>query len=98
MHGSLVTVGDLAEVLDGHGLLLDVVLCEEARLARHHLLDGGRDHQVVDVIVGAPGLPPLGRDNLGRENRMVASMRVCLFGSLGLDLHRMQHWLGQERK
>ena len=67
MRGSLVAVGELAELLDGHCLLLDVVLREEARLARHYLLDGGRYHQLIDVIIGAPGLPALGRDNLGRK-------------------------------
>ena len=67
MRGSLVAVGELAELLDGHGLLLDVVLREEARLARHHLLDGGGYHQIVDVVIGAPGLPALGRDNLERK-------------------------------
>ena len=67
MCGSLVAVGELAELLDGHCLLLDVVLREEARLARNDLLDGGWDHQPIDVVIGAPRLPPLGRDNLGRK-------------------------------
>lgn len=67
--GSLVTVGELAELVDGHGLLLDVVLREETRLTRHHLLDGRRDDQLIDVVVRAPGLPPLGRDDLGREGQ-----------------------------
>lgn len=40
---SLVAIGDLAELTNGHGFLLYVVLSEEARLASHQLLDGRRD-------------------------------------------------------
>ena len=60
----LLAVGQAAVLPDRHGLLLDVVLCEEARLARHHLLDGGRDDHVVDVIVRLPRLPLLWGDDL----------------------------------
>lgn len=61
---SLVAVGCFAELLHGHGFLLDVVLCEEPGLTRHHLLDRRRDQQVVDVVVRASGLPLLRRDDL----------------------------------
>lgn len=61
---SLVTVSEAPELLDAQGLLLDVVLREEARLAGYHLLDRCLDHQVVDVVVAAPGLPALGRNHL----------------------------------
>lgn len=60
----LLAVGQAAVLPDGHGLLLDVVLREEARLAGHHLLDGGRDDHVVNVVVRLPRLPLLRRDNL----------------------------------
>lgn len=60
----LLAVGQAAVLPDRHGLLLDVVLCEEARLARHHLLDGGRDDHVIDVIVRLPRLPLLWGDDL----------------------------------
>lgn len=60
----LVAVGELAELFDGQGLLLYVVLREQARLARHKLLDGCRNHQIIDVVVGASRLPFLGWDNL----------------------------------
>lgn len=64
---SLVAVGKLAELLDCHGLLLNVVLSEETRLACDNLLYGSRNHQIVNVVIGAPRLPFLWWDNLGRE-------------------------------
>lgn len=60
----LLAVGQAAILPDRHGLLLDVVLCEQARLARHHLLDGGRDDHVVYVVVRLPWLPLLWGDDL----------------------------------
>lgn len=64
---SLVTVGKLSELPDRHGLLLNVVLSEESRLARYDLLYRGRNHQIVNVVVGASGLPFLWWDNLVGE-------------------------------
>lgn len=60
----LLAVGQAAILPDRHGLLLDVVLREQARLARHHLLDGGRDDHVVYVVVRLPWLPLLWGDDL----------------------------------
>lgn len=54
---SLVHVGGFAELFNGHGLLLDVVLCEQSWLASDHLLNGSRNHKVIDVIVCFSGLP-----------------------------------------
>lgn len=65
----LVQVGGLAELADGHRLLLDVVLREQARLARHHLLDGSWNYQVVNVIVRPARLPAFRRDNLVDHTR-----------------------------
>lgn len=85
---SLVAVGKLAELLDCHGLLLNVVLSEETRLACDNLLYGSRNHQVVNVVIGAPRLPFLWWDNLGREMKTVLLLLnksvsfvfdVCLF-------------------
>lgn len=67
MRSLLVGVGELAELFDGQGLFLDVELREQARLARHKLLDGCRNHQIIDVVVCAPRLPFFGWDNLGTE-------------------------------
>lgn len=61
---SLITVGYLAELSHSHGLLLYVVLSKEARLPRHQLLDGGRNNQVIDIIIGGSWLPLLWRNNL----------------------------------
>lgn len=66
---SLVTVGKLAELSDRHGLLLNVVLREEAWLARHNLLNRSRDHQVIDVVIWASRLPFLWWDNLEGERK-----------------------------
>lgn len=65
MRFSLVTVGHLAKLSHGHGLLLNVVLGEKARLARHHLLNGCWDHQIVYIVIRFSGLPILWWDNLG---------------------------------
>lgn len=65
----LVQVGGLAELADSHRLLLDVVLREQARLARHHLLDGRWNYQVVNVIVRPARLPAFRRDNLVDQTR-----------------------------
>lgn len=67
MRSLLVGVGEPTEFFDGHRLLPYVVLREQARLARHDLLNGSRNHQIINVVVGAPRLPFLGRDNLGTE-------------------------------
>lgn len=61
---SLVTIGYLAELAHSHGFLLDVVLSEEARLPGHQLLDGSRNDQVINVIVGCSRLPLLRRNHL----------------------------------
>lgn len=61
---SLVTVGNLAELPDCHWLLLNVVLCKKAWLTRHHLLDGGRYHQVINTVIRSSGFPFLWWDNL----------------------------------
>lgn len=60
----LLTVGQAAILPDRHGLLLDVVLCEQARLPGHHLLDGGWDDHVIYVVVRLPWLPLLWGDDL----------------------------------
>lgn len=65
----LVAVGDSSELADRHGLLLDVVLREEAGLPRHHLLDGRWDDELVDVIVAPPRLPLLRRNYLQEAKR-----------------------------
>lgn len=65
----LVAVGDPSELADRHGLLLDVVLREEAGLPRHHLLDGRWDDELVDVIVAPTRLPLLGRNYLLEAKR-----------------------------
>lgn len=61
---SLIAIGYLAELSDGHGFLLYVVLSEEARLPSHQLLDGGRNDQIIDIVIGCPWLPLLWRNNL----------------------------------
>lgn len=58
--GSLVCVGGFAELANSHGLLLNVVLGEQTRLACYHLLDGRWDHQIIDVVIGASGFPVFG--------------------------------------
>lgn len=64
----LLTVGEAAVLPHGHGLLLDVVLREKPRLARHHLLNRCWDDHVIDVIVCLPWLPLLGWNDLwGQE-------------------------------
>lgn len=68
---SLVAVGQPAELLHGERLLLDVVLSEEPRLASHHLLNGRLDDEVVDVVVGASGLPAFRRDHLRGDGPMI---------------------------
>lgn len=60
----LLTVGQAAVFAHGHGLLLDVVLCEKPRLPRHHLLYGCWDDHIIDVIIRLPWLPLLGWDDL----------------------------------
>lgn len=60
----LLAVGQAAVLAHCHGFLLDVVLREKARLARHHLLDGRRDHHVIYVVVRLPRLPLLRGDDL----------------------------------
>lgn len=50
--------------MDSHWFLLDVVLCEQPGLTRHHLLNGSRNDQVVNVIIGSPGFPTFGWNNL----------------------------------
>lgn len=67
LYFSLVTVGKLAELSDCHGLLLNVVLCEKARLACYILLNWCRYHQFVYVVVRASRLPFLWGDNLEGE-------------------------------
>lgn len=64
LHFLLVTVGNLAKLFDSHGLFLDVILCEQARLARHHLLDWCRNHQIIYVVIRSSRLPFLWWDNL----------------------------------
>lgn len=66
---SLVAVGQLTELPDRHGFLLNVVLREQARLARHHLLNGRRYHQVVYVVIRASRLPFLRWDDLGKRKQ-----------------------------
>lgn len=65
----LVHVRGLAELVDSHWLLLDVVLCEQSRLAGHHLLNGSRNHQVVDVIICFPRFPAFRWNNLQEKDR-----------------------------
>lgn len=84
---SLVTVGELAELFDGHGLLLDVVLCEEARLAGYILLDGCRYHQVIYIVIWASRLPILWGHNLSGEN-----WKSLFFCSLFVMLIINQQW------
>lgn len=60
----LFAIGQAPVLPNRHGLLLDVILREEARLARHHLLDGRRDDHVVNVVVRLPWLPLLRGDDL----------------------------------
>lgn len=95
----LVAVGELAELFDGQGLLLYVVLREQARLARHKLLDGSRYHQIINVVVGASRLPFLGWDNLGKEQPSKCVMKlwehiinqIC-FACNELEVIRHHHW------
>lgn len=61
---SLITVGYLAELSNSHGFLLYVVLSEEPRLPGHQLLDGSRNDQLINVIIGRSRLPLLRRNNL----------------------------------
>lgn len=55
--------------MDGHRLFLDVVLGEQSGLAGHHLLNGSRNHQVVDVIVRPSRFPVFRWNNLQEKNR-----------------------------
>lgn len=61
---SLITIGYLAELANSHGFLLYVVLSEEARLPGHQLLDGGRNDQIINIIIGCSWLPLLWRNDL----------------------------------
>lgn len=61
---SLITIGYLAELSNSHGFLLYVVLSEEAGLPSHQLLDGGRNDQIINIIIGCSRLPLLWRYNL----------------------------------
>lgn len=61
----LVAVCSPAKLPDGHRLLLDVVLSEQAGLPGDHLLDGRWDDQLVDVVVALPRLPLLWGNDLG---------------------------------
>lgn len=69
MYSLLITVGELAELSDCQSLLLNVVLCEQAGLACHKLLNGCRYHQVINVVVGTSRLPLLWWDNLEEHQR-----------------------------
>lgn len=60
----LVTVGQLLELLHCHWLFLNVVLCEESRLASDHLLNWSRNHQIFDIIIMFSWPPLLWWDNL----------------------------------
>lgn len=82
----LVQVGGLAELVDRHWLLLDVVLREQSRLACHHLLNGSRNHQIIDVVVCLPGFPTFRRNNLQQEN--TSGVILVL---LGYQLHFSNH-------
>lgn len=61
---SLIAIGDLSELTNGHGFLLYVVLSEESRLTSHQLLDGCRDDEVINIVIGCSWLPLLGRNDL----------------------------------
>lgn len=82
---ALLAVGQAPVLAHGHGLLLDVVLGEEPRLARDHLLDGGWDHHVIDVIVRPPGLPLLGRNHLEFGGRTTNTALVTGTGGRVVD-------------
>lgn len=82
----LIAVGELAELSDCQSLLLDVVLCEQARLACHKLLNGCRYHQVIDVVVGASRLPLLWWDNLGRTSEDI-EMQITKLSNHMMNQH-----------
>lgn len=96
----LVQVGGLLELVDEHGLLLDVVLREEAWLTGHHLLDGSRDQQIIHVIIRPSWLPAFRRNNLEekktekslivkwspaqKDSRSCRHNEICMRHSLGV--------------
>lgn len=66
----LLTVGQAAVLAHGHGLLLDVILCEKPRLACHHLLNRCWDDHIINVVIRLPWLPLLGWDDLCGPRRV----------------------------
>lgn len=77
LYFSLVAVGKLAELSDRHGLLLNVVLCEKARLACYILLNWCRYHQFIYIVVRASRLPFLWGDNLEGEKWTLSYYAHC---------------------
>lgn len=66
---SHVTVCQPPELLHAERLLLDVVLSEEPRLARYHLLDRSINHQIIYIVVGTTRLPAFWWNHLRKNNR-----------------------------